>query len=72
LLPSIYIRKHKGRSVNYILYTIIEKIYKAWNSPELQIASLLLLDISRAFNNISHAKLLHNFRKRKIDEKMVK
>jgi len=72
LLPSTYIGRCKRRSVNYTLYTIIEKIYEAWNLPEPQIASLLLLDISGAFDKILRARLLHNLYKRKINNRMVK
>lgn len=35
-------------------------------------ASLLLLDVSGAFDNVSHARLLHNLRKRKINERTVR
>ena len=49
-----------------------EKIYEAWNSPEPQVASLLLLDVSGAFDNVSHVRLLHNLRKRRIDERTVR
>jgi ribonuclease HI/exonuclease III len=72
LLPSTHIGGRKGRSVDHALHTIIEKVYEAWNSPEPQVASLLLLDVSGAFDNVSHARLLHNLRKRKIDERTVR
>jgi hypothetical protein len=36
------------------------------------VASLLLLDVSGAFDNVSHARLLHNLRKRRIDERIVR
>jgi hypothetical protein len=39
---------------------------------ETQTGSELLLDVSGAFDNVSHPRLLHNLRKRKIDIKMVK
>lgn len=71
LLPSTHIGGRKGRSVDHVLYTIVEKIYEAWNSPEPQVASLLLLDVSGAFDNVSHSRLLHNLRKRRIDERTV-
>jgi hypothetical protein len=32
----------------------------------------LLLDVSGAFDNVSHARLLHDLRKRRVDEKTVK
>jgi hypothetical protein len=71
LLPSTHIGGRKGRSVDHALHTIVEKIYEAWNSPEPQVASLLLLDVSGAFDNVSHTRLLHNLRKRRIDERTV-
>jgi len=36
------------------------------------VASLLLLDVSGAFDNVSHKRLLHNLRKRKVDEHTVR
>jgi hypothetical protein len=32
----------------------------------------LLLDVSGAFDNVSHQRLLHNLRKRKVDENTVR
>lgn len=72
LLPSTHIRGRKGRSVDHVLHTIVRKIYEAWNLPEPQVASLLLLDVLRAFDNVSHTRLLHNLRKRRIDERTVR
>jgi len=72
VLPSTHVGGRKGRSTDHTLYVIIEKIYEAWNSPDPQVASLLLLDVSGAFDNVSHIRLLHNLRKRKIDERTVR
>lgn len=72
LLPNTHIGGRKGRSVDHALHTIIEHIYDAWNSPNPKIASLLLLDVSGAFDNVSHERLTHNLRKRRIDERAVK
>ena len=72
LLPSTHIGGRKGRSTDHALHVIIEKIYEAWNSPDPQVASLLLLDVSGAFDNVSHVRLLHNLRKRRIDERTVR
>jgi hypothetical protein len=72
LLPSTHIGGRKGKSTDHALYVIIEKIYEAWNSPEPQVASLLLLDVSGAFDNVSYIRLLHNLRKRRIDERTVR
>lgn len=72
LLPSTHIGGRKGRSTDHTLHVIIEKIHKAWNSPDPQMASLLLLDVSGAFDNVSHVRLLHNLRKRRIDKRTVR
>lgn len=60
------------RLTDHALHIIIEKLYETWNSPESQVVSLLLLDVSGAFDNVSHARLLYNLRKRRIDEKTVR
>ncbi|RKL20549.1 hypothetical protein BFJ72_g15022 [Fusarium proliferatum] len=72
LLPDTHMGGRKLRSTEHALHLIIDKIYDAWNAGSGKVASLLLLDVSGAFDNISHARLLHNLRKRKIDEKTVK
>ncbi len=71
LLPRTHIGGRKGRSTEHAIHMVIEKIYEAWNRAEGQVASLLLLDVSGAFDNVSHKRLLHNLRKRRIDEKIV-
>jgi hypothetical protein len=60
LFPSTHTGGRKGRSTGHALHVMIEKIYEAWNSPDPQVASLLLLDVSGAFENVSHVRLLHN------------
>lgn len=37
-----------------------------------KVATLLLLDVSGAYDNVSHERLLHNLRKRQIDPKIVR
>jgi hypothetical protein len=69
LLPSTHMGGRKGRSTEHAIHHhIIDKIYEAWSRGR---ASLLLLDVSGAFDTVSHQRLLHNLRKRKIDEKTV-
>ena len=72
LLPDTHMGGRKLRSTEHALHLIIDKIYDAWNTGQGKVASLLLLDVSGAFDNISHARLLHNLRKRRIDERTVK
>ncbi|KAL5371116.1 hypothetical protein PMIN02_013118 [Paraphaeosphaeria minitans] len=72
LLPPTHLGGRKKRSTEHALHAVTEKIYGAWNQKKTHVASLLLLDVSGAFDNVSHARLLHNLRKRKIDEKTVR
>ena len=59
------------RSTEHALHAVTSKIYEAWDQKTSQVASLLLLDVSGAFDNVSHIRLLHDLRKRRVDEKMV-
>jgi exonuclease III len=72
LLPSTHMGGRKLRSTEHAIHHIIDKIYEAWNRGRGQVASLLLLGVSGAFDNVSHKRLLHNLRKRRIDEKTVR
>jgi hypothetical protein len=71
VLPNAHIGGRKLRSTEHALHLIIEKIYKAWNTGRGKVASLLLLDVSGAFDNVSHERLIHNLRTRRVDEKLV-
>ncbi|KAI7698384.1 hypothetical protein KC353_g17003 [Hortaea werneckii] len=71
VLPDTHIGGRKMRSTEHALHLIIERIYKAWNTGLGKVASLLLLDVTGAFDNVSHERLLHNLRTRRVDERMV-
>lgn len=60
----------KVSSTEHVGHHLLERIQKAWNTKK--IVSLLLLDIAGAFNNVVHERLLHNFRKKKIDEQIIR
>ncbi|OHW97034.1 reverse transcriptase [Colletotrichum incanum] len=70
LLPDSHMSGRKQRSTEHALHRIVDQIYEAWGSGK--VASLLLLDVSGAFDNVSHRRLLHNLRKRRIDEATVR
>ncbi|KAJ3552838.1 hypothetical protein NPX13_g11022 [Xylaria arbuscula] len=72
LLPRTHIGGRRLKSTEHALHIIVEKIYEAWNEGKGKVVSLLLLDVSGAFDNVSHRRLLHNLRKRRIDEKIVR
>ena len=48
----------------------MKKIHATWQKKLTTI--VFLLDVSDAFDNVSHRRLLHNLRKRSIDETMLK
>jgi exonuclease III len=73
LLPDTQMGARKGRSAETALQLITEQVYTIWNTPgPKKVATLLSLDISGAFDYVSHDRLLHNLRKRKIPEEIVK
>ena len=69
LLPKTHFGGRRGSCVETAIHHFLEKIYAAWN--EDKIASLPMMDVSAAYPNISHQRLLHNLQKRKIDRKVV-
>ena len=52
----------KGRSVETALELIIDAVYIVWSIGGANIASLLLLDITSAFDNILYKRLLYNLK----------
>ena len=72
VLPPTHMGGRKMRSTEHALHAVTKKIYEAWDQKPGQVASLLLLDVSGAFDNVSHARLLHDLRKRRVDERTVK
>lgn len=72
VLPQLHIGGRRQRSVEHAIHAILEKVHEAWNTGQGQVASLLLLDVSGAFDNVSHKRLLHNLRKRRVDETTVR
>ena len=52
----------KGRSVETALESITDAVYIVWSIGGANIASLLLLDIARAFDNILYERLLYNLK----------
>jgi hypothetical protein len=60
LLPTTQMGARPGRSTVTALEMLTEQIKTVWaNDPSL-VASMLSLDISGAFDNVSHERLIHN------------
>lgn len=69
LIPKTHFGDRQGSCIKTVIHNLLEKIYAAWNKNE--IALLLMMDVSVAYSNTSHKRLLYNLRKRKIDHKIV-
>lgn len=63
LLPKTHIGGRKITSTEHGIHLTLEKIHNAWVSNQ-PIVSMLFLDVSGAFDNVSHSRLIHNLRKR--------
>jgi Reverse transcriptase (RNA-dependent DNA polymerase) len=71
-LPETQMGARKGRSTETALQLLTEQVYTIWNlSGKQRVATMLCMDISGAFDNVSHTRLLDNLRKRKIPNFIV-
>jgi hypothetical protein len=72
LLPDSQMGARKGRSTETALQLITEQVHTIWNLPgSKRVATLLSLDISGAFDHVSHERLVHNLRKRRIPPTII-
>jgi hypothetical protein len=72
LLPETQMRARRGRSTKTALHLLVENICAIWVGNKPRIASILSLDVVGALDRVSHARLAHNLRKRKIPETFVR
>lgn len=56
LLPSRHTGGRKLASTDHAIHLLLQRIHKAW--ADGKVASLLLLDVSGAFDNVSRQRLL--------------
>jgi hypothetical protein len=69
LIPKTHVGGRKASSCEHGIHLLLEKIHAAWWGKKT--ASLLLLDVSGAFDNVSHTRPFHNLRKRQTPGKIV-
>lgn len=72
LLPDTQYGARTGRATETALQQITEKIHTIWGRGRKRVASLLSLDVSKAFDRVSHVRLAHNLRKRRVPESLVR
>ncbi|THH16463.1 hypothetical protein EW146_g4189 [Bondarzewia mesenterica] len=69
LVPATHFSGRPGRTTTNSMLLIVDKIKAAWRDHK--IVSVLFLDIKGAFPNAVTERLLHNMRKRRINETYV-
>ena len=69
---NIQMSARRQRLMNTILQLITEKIHTIWNEQKKRMTSFFSLNVNNAFDNVSHLRLLHNMRKKKISDKLLK
>lgn len=62
LLPENHIGGRRGRSCEHALHLLLERTHAAWRAGDI-VATPLTLDVSGAYDNVSHRRLIHNLRK---------
>jgi hypothetical protein len=64
LLPQQHFGGRPGRTAEDAMMLISERIHQAWKHQEIY--SVIFRDVAGAFNNVHHARLINNMRKRRI------
>ena len=62
LLPNQQIEARKKRSTESALETLTDAIHTIFGCGKKHVASLMSLDVSGAFDHVSHPRLIHNLR----------
>lgn len=70
LLPSRHTGGRKLTSTEHAIHLLLQRIHQAWS--EGKVASLLLLDVTGAYDNVSRERLIHNLRKRRVSRNIVR
>lgn len=71
LLPDEQYGARPGRSTEDALLNLQEIVQAEWTRTPKAVISILSLDVSKAFDRVSHERLLHNLRKRRIPDMLV-
>ena len=66
------INARRQRSINTILQFIMKKIHTIWNEQKKRMTLFFNLNVSGAFDNMSHIRLFYNMKKRKMSSRLLK
>ncbi len=71
LLSNFHMRCRKDRSIESTLKLFTKQIHIVWNKNTNRIVILLNLDVIETFDTISHERLIHDLRKRRISKWII-
>ncbi|KAI0993834.1 hypothetical protein K3495_g14350, partial [Podosphaera aphanis] len=71
LLPEEQMGGRPHRSTITALELLTEQVYTVWDANKNKVASLLSLDISGAFDNVPHQRLIHTMRTKGIPRRVT-
>ncbi len=71
LLFDFHMKCRKNRSIKSTLKLFTKQIHIVWNKSTNRIVILLSLDVIEAFDTISHERLIHDLRKRRISKWII-
>lgn len=72
LLPDQQYGARPGRSTETALLNITEQVRASWERDSKCVVTLLSMDVAKAFDRVSHPRLLHNLRVNSVPERLVK
>ena len=68
LLSEAQMGARRGKSTETALELLTEQIHIVWGQGQDKVATLLSMDVASAFDTVSHQRLIHNLRRRKIPQ----
>jgi hypothetical protein len=71
LLSNFHMKCRKDRSIESTLKLFTKQIHIVWNKNTNRIVILLNLDVIEAFDMISHERLIHDLRKKRISKWII-
>lgn len=72
LIPDTQMGGRGGKSTETARELLTEQVHTVWGQGQDRVATILSIDVAGAFDTVSHRRLLHNLKKRKIPGWMAK
>ena len=70
LLFENHMKERRCKSTKHVVHALIEFIIISWNKNKIM--SKLFMNVTKAFNNMIHVKLLHNLKKKSVNHRAIR